>query len=133
MDELGSAPRVLLADKGCDPDLILAAREARAAAACPSVKRNRKVQPVTDGSIYGLRNLVERSFSKLKFDPRLANRYDKTDDSFSGSPRPLTTVVRHVVSPPTLARTGTQWDTLARTVISNFNDIGSLLSHCPTW
>ena len=38
----------------------------------------------TDGHIYGLRNLVERCFSKLKHSRRLATRYDKTADSFLG-------------------------------------------------
>ena len=47
-------------------------------------KRNRKVQPVIDGHLYALRNLVERCFSKLKHSRRLAIRYDKTADSYIG-------------------------------------------------
>ncbi|MDO9588640.1 MAG: transposase, partial [Brevundimonas sp.] len=41
-------------------------------------------QPVIDGHIYTLRNLVERCYSKLKQSRRLATRYDKTADSFLG-------------------------------------------------
>lgn len=84
MDEPGPAPRVLLADKGYDADFILADLEARGVAAVIPAKRNRKVQPVIDGHIYSLRNLVERCFSKLKHSRRLATRYDKTADSFLG-------------------------------------------------
>jgi len=84
MDELGPQPRVLLADKGYDADFILADLEARGVAAVIPAKRNRKVQPIIDGHIYGLRNLVERSFSKLKHSRRLATRHDKTADSFLG-------------------------------------------------
>lgn len=77
-------PRVLLADKGYDADFILADLQARGVAAVIPSKRNRKVQPVIDGHIYALRNLIERCFSKLKHSRRLATRYDKTADSFLG-------------------------------------------------
>ena len=84
MDEPGPQPCVLLADKGYDADFILADLEARETTAVIPAKRNRKVQPVIDGHIYALRNLVERCFSKLKQSRRLATRYDKTADSFLG-------------------------------------------------
>lgn len=84
MDQPGPRPFVLLADKGYDADFILADLEARGVAAVIPAKRNRKVQPVIDGHIYALRNLVERCFSKLKHSRRLATRYDKTADSFLG-------------------------------------------------
>ena len=84
MDEPGPLPRVLLVDKGYDADFIVADLEARGIAAVIPAKRNRKVQPVIDGHIYSLRNLVERCFSKLKQSRRLATRYDKTADSFLG-------------------------------------------------
>ncbi len=84
MDQPGPRPCVLLADKGYDADFILADLEARGVAAVIPAKRNRKVQPVIDGHIYALRNLVERCFSKLKHSRRLATRYDKTADSFLG-------------------------------------------------
>ena len=84
MDQPGPQPRVLLADKGYDADFILADLETRGVAAVIPAKRNRKVQPVIDGHVYALRNLVERCFSKLKHSRRLATRYDKTADSFLG-------------------------------------------------
>jgi transposase len=82
MDQPAPQPRVLLADKGYDADVILADLEARGVAAVVPAKRNRKVQPVIDGHIYAIRNLVERCFSKLKHSRRLATRYDKTANSF---------------------------------------------------
>ena len=84
MDEPGPQPRVLLADKGYDADFILADLDARDIVAVIPARRNRKVQPVIDGHIYALRNLVERCFSRLKHSRRLATRYDKTADSFLG-------------------------------------------------
>ena len=84
MDQPGPRPRVLLADKGYDADFILADLDARDVVAVIPARRNRKVQPVIDGHIYALRNLVERCFSRLKHSRRLATRYDKTADSFLG-------------------------------------------------
>jgi transposase len=84
MDEPGPEPKVMLGDKGYDADAILADLQARGVAAIIPAKRNRKVQPVIDGHLYALRNLVERCFSKLKHSRRLATRYDKTADSYLG-------------------------------------------------
>jgi transposase len=84
MDQPGPRPRVVFADKGYDADFILADLEARGVAAVIPAKRNRKIQPVIDGHIYALRNLVERCFPKLKHSRRLTTRYDKTADSFLG-------------------------------------------------
>ena len=47
-------------------------------------RKNRLVQVPVDGHIYALRNQVERCFNKLKNTRRLATRYDKTSDSYSG-------------------------------------------------
>lgn len=82
MDEPGPHPCVLLADKGHDTDFIRDDLTARGVVSVIPAKRNRKVQPVIDGHIYALRNLVERCFSKLKHSRRLATRYDKTAHSF---------------------------------------------------
>lgn len=84
MDEPGPEPKVLLGDKGYDADTILADLKDRGIAAVIPPKRNRKVQPVIDGHLYALRNLVERCFLKLKHSRRLATRYDKTADSYLG-------------------------------------------------
>ena len=56
--------------------------ENRGVAAVIPPKRNRKVQPIIDGHLYALRNLVERCFSKLKHSRRLATRYDKTAEIY---------------------------------------------------
>jgi transposase len=84
MAEPGPEPKVLMGDKGYDADAILADLEDRGIAAVIPPKRNRKVQPIIDGHLYALRNLVERCFSKLKHSRRLATRYDKTADSYIG-------------------------------------------------
>ncbi len=82
MAEPGPQPKVLLGDKGYDADAILADLEDRGVVAVIPPKRNRKVQPVIDGHLYALRNLVERCFLKLKHSRRLATRYDKTAHSY---------------------------------------------------
>ncbi len=84
MDEPGPKPKVVIADKGYDADAILEDLNARGAVAVIPPKRNRKVQPLIDGYIYSLRNLVERCFSKLKHSRRLATRHDKTATSYIG-------------------------------------------------
>lgn len=84
MAEPGPTPRVLLGDKAYDADVILNDLESRNIASVIPAKRNRKAQPIIDGHIYALRNLVERCFSKLKHSRRLATRYDKTADSYLG-------------------------------------------------
>ena len=84
MAEPGPEPKVLMGDKGYDADAILADLQDRGIAAVIPPKRNRKVQPIIDGHLYALRNLVERCFSKLKHSRRLATRYDKTADSYVG-------------------------------------------------
>ncbi len=84
MAQPGPKPKVILADKGYDTDAILADLKAKGVAAVIPPKRNRKVQPIIDGHLYALRNLVERCFSKLKQSRRLATRYDKTADSYLG-------------------------------------------------
>ena len=84
MAEPGPAPKVLLGDKGYDADSILDDLAAKGVAAVIPPRRNRKVQPIIDGHLYALRNLVERCFSKLKHSRRLATRYDKTADSYLG-------------------------------------------------
>ena len=84
MAEPGPKPKVLLGDKGYDADAILNDLASKDVVAIIPPKRNRKVQPVIDGHLYALRNLVERCFSKLKHSRRLATRYDKTADSYLG-------------------------------------------------
>jgi transposase len=84
MDEPGPEPKVLIADKGYDSDAIREDLARRGAEPVIPPRKNRKVQPVIDGHIYALRNLIERCFSKLKHSRRLATRYDKTAASYIG-------------------------------------------------
>ena len=84
MDADGPAPKVLLADKGCDADFIREDMERRGGTAMIPTKRNRLIQLPVDTAIYALRNMVERCFNTLKNARRLATRYDKTADSYFG-------------------------------------------------
>ena len=74
-------PAVLVADRGYDSDKIREDIESRNA--LPMIPM-RKMRKSVDMTIYTLRNMVERSFNKLKNSRRLATRYDKTADSFLG-------------------------------------------------
>ena len=84
MDAEGPAPKVLLADKGYDADFIRDDMGRRGGVAMIPTKRNRLIQLPVDGAIYALRNIIERCFNKLKNARRLATRYDKTANSYSG-------------------------------------------------
>ena len=84
MDAEGPAPKVLLADKGYDADFIREDMGRRGGFAMIPTKKNRLVQIPVDGAIYALRNIIERCFNKLKNARRLATRYDKTANSYSG-------------------------------------------------
>ena len=84
MDAEGPAPKVLLADKGYDADFIRDDMGKRGGFAMIPTKKNRLVQIAVDGAIYALRNIIERCFNKLKNARRLATRYDKTANSYSG-------------------------------------------------
>lgn len=84
MDEPGPEPKVLIADKGYDSNAIREDLARRGTEPVIPPRRNRKLQPVIDGYIYALRNLIERCFAKLKHSRRLATRYDKTAASYIG-------------------------------------------------
>jgi transposase len=84
MDEPGPIPKVLIADKGYDSDAIRDDLAERGVTSIIPHRRNRKVQEPVDGAIYALRNQIERCFSKLKQSRRIATRYDKTADSYTG-------------------------------------------------
>jgi transposase len=84
MDEPGPAPKVVIADKGYDSDAIRGDLEKRGVTPVIPHRRNRKIQTPVDGFIYALRNRIERCFSKLKQNRRIATRYDKTADSYLG-------------------------------------------------
>jgi transposase len=48
------------------------------------MRKSRKLRVAVDGTLYRLRNLVERCFNTLKNARRVATRYDKTAESFLG-------------------------------------------------
>ncbi len=84
MDAEGPKPKVLIADKGYDSDRIRDDLEAKGGVAVIPMRSGRKVHVAIDQYIYGLRNRVERRFNKLKNPRRVATRYDKTADSYTG-------------------------------------------------
>lgn len=81
---LGDRIEALLADKGYDTDAIRAQLAAANVEAVIPAKSNRRVPVAHDRAKYRWRNLVERSFSKLKNWRRVATRYDKTKASYLG-------------------------------------------------
>lgn len=82
MLEPGPEPKVLIADKGYDSDVIREDLIARRAEPVIPMRRNRKAQDSIDGAVYALRNLIERCFNKLKHSRRLATRYDRHASAF---------------------------------------------------
>ncbi len=74
----------LLADKGYDADAIRQElADAEIEAVIPAKRKRRNPAP-HDRVKYRWRNRIERLFSKLKNWRRIANRYDKTADSYIG-------------------------------------------------
>jgi transposase len=72
----------VLADKGYDSDAILAAIEGQGAIPVIPPKCNRKVQRAYDKTLYKARNVIERTFNKLKQYRRLATRYERKSHHF---------------------------------------------------
>jgi transposase len=56
----GPEPKVLLADRGYDSDVIREAMETRGGPSIIPTRRSRKVQIAIDDHIYALRNRIER-------------------------------------------------------------------------
>ncbi len=71
------ATEYVIADKGYDSELVLEKVEELGAVAVIPPKSNRKVQREYDRKLYKERNLIERTFNKLKHCRRLATRYDR--------------------------------------------------------
>jgi transposase len=67
----------VIADKGYDSDGVLEKIEELGANAVVPPKSNRKVQRKYDRELYKTRNLIERTFNKLKRFRRIATRYDR--------------------------------------------------------
>lgn len=67
----------VIADRGYDSDRVLEKIEELGASAIVPPKSNRNVQREYDRGIYKKRNLIEKSFNKLKRFLRTATRYDR--------------------------------------------------------
>jgi transposase len=67
----------VIADKGYDSEGVLRKIEELGAVAVVPPRSNRKVQREYDRDLYKRRNLIERTFNKLKRFRRLATRYDR--------------------------------------------------------
>ena len=75
-------PEVVIADRGYDSKALVAAVEARGAAAVIPTQKNRAEQRDVDRHLYRERNVVERFWSKVKQYRRVATRYDKKAVNF---------------------------------------------------
>jgi transposase len=83
-DMLGTVGRgdVLLADRAYDSDALRQDLAARGATANVKLMPNRVNLPPFDQRLYRQRNLVERSFNKLKHYRAIATRYDKRPENY---------------------------------------------------
>lgn len=75
-------PKVVVADRGYDFDVVVSGIEQLGAKAIIPSKSNRKLQRPTNWKIYKNRNIIERYINKLKQFRRVATHYDKTDSNF---------------------------------------------------
>lgn len=78
----GTAPAVVIADKGYDKQALVDAIEARGGEAVIPTQKNRAVQREIDRDRYEDRNLVERFWAKAKQYRRVATRYEKKAQNF---------------------------------------------------
>ena len=67
----------VIADKGYDTDGVLEKIRGLGAVAVVPPRSNRKAQREYDEELYKRRNMIERTFNKLKRYRRLATRYDR--------------------------------------------------------
>lgn len=67
----------VIADKGYDTERVLEKIRNLGAVAVVPPRSNRKAQREYDRDLYKERNLIERTFNKLKRYRRLATRYDR--------------------------------------------------------
>jgi transposase len=73
----------VIADKGYDSERVLEKVKELGAIAVIPPRSNRKVQREYDRQLYKERNLIERTFNRLKHCRRLATRYDRKALYFS--------------------------------------------------
>lgn len=79
----GFQPSHVLADKGYDTITIINAVNSIKAIPVIPPRKCRREQPHYDKQVYKQRNVVERTFNKLKHWRRLATRYDRRAAYFS--------------------------------------------------
>ena len=81
---LSSLPtaRVLLADRGYDPDRFRNALIERDIQPCIPSRKCRKVAIPHDAALYCQRHRIENAFARLKNWRRIATRYDRCADLF---------------------------------------------------
>ena len=72
----------LIADKGYDADHLRSYLHERGTKPVIPNKTNRKRTFPFDADLYGLRNIIERTFCRLKDLRAIATRYDKTARNF---------------------------------------------------
>ena len=84
MDDNLRAPAVLIADRGYDSDKVRKTMEARNVVPVIPMRKSRRLRVAVDRALYGLRNLVEQCFNKLKNARRVATCYDKIAESYLG-------------------------------------------------
>jgi transposase len=82
----GQKAEAVLADKGYDTDVIVRfiRRRMKAKAVIPP-RRSRKVQRRYGKPLYKKRNIIERTFNRLKQWRRVATRYDRCDATFTAT------------------------------------------------
>jgi transposase len=71
-----------MGDKGYDSNQILDFIQQQGAVAVIPPKSNRKAPREYDRELYKQRNLIERTFNKLKHWRRIATRYDRKSSYF---------------------------------------------------
>ena len=82
----GQKAEAVLGDKGYDADeMIEYVKNCMKAKVVIPPKRNRVIQRHYDKHIYKMRNLIERTFNRLKHWRRIATRYDRCDVMFIAS------------------------------------------------
>ena len=80
----GTAPEVVIADKGYDSQAVVKLIRTQGAEAVIPPRKNHLVPRVIDHDRYKDRNLAERFWAKMKQYRRVATRYEKTARNFLG-------------------------------------------------
>ena len=86
------APAICLADAAYDSDAIRAILKARGTLpVIPNNPTRRRIHPF-DRTAYRTRNIIERTFSRLKDFRRIATRYDKLARNFLAAVQLISTI-----------------------------------------